>query len=59
MNKLHALDGYKTYLTALGIGLASAARYLGWIDMEAYLLIIGILAPVGLASLRSGIKNDY
>ena len=57
MNKLHVLDGYKTFLVALAIGVASAVHYLGWIDTQAYLLIIGILAPTGLATLRQGIKK--
>ncbi|KKN18192.1 hypothetical protein LCGC14_0958280 [marine sediment metagenome] len=54
---VHILDGYKTYIIAIGIGLASAAHSLGWIDTQAYLLIVGILAPSGLATLRQGIKK--
>ncbi len=54
---IHFLDGYKTYIIAIGIGLASAVHSLGWIDTQAYLLIVGILAPSGLATLRQGIKK--
>ena len=52
------LDGYKTYITAVLIGVASAVHYLGYIDTQAYVAILGILGAGGLATLRHGIKKS-
>lgn len=47
------LTGYKTYIQAVLIGVASAAHYLGWIDAQAYLLILGLLGAGALSSLHA------
>ena len=48
-------DGYKTYLCALGIGLATAAKTLGYLDEETYQTVVGMLGAGGLAALRAGV----
>ena len=50
-------DGYKTYLCALGIGLATAAKVLGWIDEATYQTIVALLGAGGLAALRAGVNK--
>ena len=50
-------DGYKTYLCALGIGLATAAKVLGWIDEATYQTIVALLGAGGLAALRAGVSK--
>jgi hypothetical protein len=51
------LDGKKTYITAAIVGLASFAMALGWLDKEQYQVIVGLLASLGLATLRSGVAK--
>ncbi len=55
---MNRLNGYKTYLNALAIGIASAAHYLGWIDTQAYFLILGILTGTTVASIRHAITSS-
>jgi len=50
-------DGYKTYLCAIGIGLAATAHALGFIDDATYQTLIGILGAGGLAALRAGVAK--
>ena len=50
---MNRLTGYKTHIQAVLIGIASAAHYMGWIDMQAYLLILGLLGAGALSSLHS------
>ena len=52
------LKGYRTYLIAIAIALASGARYLGWIDENAYQLIMGLLGAGAAATIRLGSKDD-
>lgn len=47
------LEGKKTYICAGLIGLLSAAKFLGWIDEQAYMVAFGLLTGGGLASLRA------
>jgi len=51
------LDGYKTYLTALAIGIASAVFTMGWIDQPAYTAILGLLGASSVAFLRHGVSK--
>lgn len=52
------LEGKKTYLTALALGLATFARTLGWISQEEYEIILGLMGSVGLAALRAGVAKS-
>ena len=51
------LNGYRTYLCAVGIGIAAAAQALGFIDDAAYQTILGVLGAGGLAALRAGVAK--
>lgn len=51
-------DGYKTYLCALGIGVAAAAYALGVIDETTYKALLGALGGGGLAALRAGVAKS-
>jgi hypothetical protein len=50
------LNGYKTYLCALAIGILSALLYVGKIDQEMYNFLVGVVGAGGIAALRSAIK---
>jgi hypothetical protein len=52
------LDGKKTYITAVVLGLASFALAMGWLTKEQYQVIIGLLGSLGLAALRSGVAQS-
>jgi hypothetical protein len=52
------LNGKKTYITAAVVGLASFALAMGWLDREQYQVIVGLLASLGLATLRSGVAKS-
>lgn len=51
------LQGYKTYLAAVLIALATFGKVLGWIDQSTYDAILALLASLGLYGLRSAINN--
>jgi acyl-CoA synthetase (NDP forming) len=51
------LEGKKTYLTALVLGVAAFARALGWITPEQYEIILGVMGSLGLAALRAGVAK--
>ena len=55
---MNLLNGKKTYFVAAAIAAASAARYLGYIDSDAYEAIFGLLTGTGLATLRSGVQSQ-
>lgn len=50
---MNVLSGYKTYLCAVGIGVATAAKALGYLDEATYQAIVGFLGAGGLAALRA------
>ena len=52
-----ALEGRKTYIIAAALGLASFALGLGWLDLEQYEIIVGLLGSMGLAPLRAGVTR--
>ncbi len=52
------LDGKKTYITAVVVGLASFALAMGWLTKEQYQVIVGLLGSLGLAALRSGVTKS-
>jgi hypothetical protein len=51
------LEGKKTYITAVVLGLASFALAMGWLTKEQYQVIIGLMGSLGLAALRSGVTK--
>ena len=53
MNKL---QGYRTYIFAGLLGLATVAHALGWVDDSVYQTLVGLFGAGGLAGLRAGIK---
>ena len=52
------LKGYRTYIVAAVIALASAAKYLGYIDEQLYQLVVGLCGAGAAASIRLGSKDD-
>jgi uncharacterized membrane protein YoaK (UPF0700 family) len=52
------MAGYKTYLVALLLALATFAKAMGWIDNKMYEIIIGILGALGLGALRAGVTKS-
>ena len=50
-----SLTGKKTYINAILIGVASTIHYLGFIDVQAYALILGLLGATTVASLRHSV----
>ncbi len=51
-------NGYKTYIVAVLIALASALHYLGYVDTEAYALILGVLGAGSIGTIRHAIKTE-
>ena len=51
------MKGKRTYIVAVLMVLLNGVLAMGWITQEQFLAIQGILAGLGLASLRSGIAN--
>jgi hypothetical protein len=52
-----ALQGKKTYITAVMLALASFATAMGWLSQAQYQVILGLLGSLGLAALRSGVDK--
>lgn len=52
------LEGKKTYITAAILALAGLARGMGWLDMQQYELLLGLLGSLGLAALRAGVAKS-
>jgi len=50
--------GYRTYLIAAALAVATGAHALGWIDGATYQAIAGLLGAGGLATLRAGVKTE-
>lgn len=51
------LDGKKTYLVAIGVGIVAALNAAGLIDEATAKMFYGFLGAGGLACLRSGIEK--
>ena len=51
-------NGYRTYLCAIGIGIATAAKALGYLDEATYQALVGMLGAGGLAALRAGVAKS-
>lgn len=54
---MEVLKGYKTYIAAVAIGIATALQYSGLISDEVFQSIIGALTALGLVAARIGIKK--
>lgn len=52
------MTGYKTYIVATLAGLLSTARYMGWIDLNTYEVVMGLFASIGLATIRSAVATE-
>jgi hypothetical protein len=52
------MSGYKTYLVAVGIALATFAKAMAWIDQPTYEIILGLLGAGGIAFLRAGVTKS-
>jgi len=51
------LSGWKTYIAAaLGI-IAGGIYAMGWIDLQTFTAIEGIMGMLGLGFLRAGVKK--
>ena len=58
MEGITMLDGKKTYISALVLGLATLVRALNWVTQEQYELILGLTGSAGLAALRAGVAKS-
>jgi hypothetical protein len=52
------MDGKKTYITAVVLGLASFALGMDWLNKAQYEVVVGLLGSLGLAALRSGVAKS-
>ena len=52
------LSGRKTYLVAALMGVLAMARTLGWLDEQSYQTVLGLLAGLGLGTLRAGVTKS-
>lgn len=50
---MNALQGYRTYIIAGLIGVATVLHQLGYIDSQTYQTVLGVLGAGGLATLRA------
>ena len=55
---LKFLAGKKTHAVAILAALAGVAQAFGWLTADQVVTIDAILAPLGLAFLRMGIKKE-
>ena len=51
------LQGKRTYIIALALGLATFARTMGWLDPQQYELVLGLAGSMGLAALRAAVTE--
>lgn len=52
------LNGKKTYLVAVAIGLVAVGQHLGWIDSATAQTLFGLLGAGGFAAVRSGLTRE-
>jgi len=55
---MNVIKGYKTYIAAVLIGVATALQYTGVISSETFEFIIGLLASLGLVAARIGTVKE-
>lgn len=51
------LKGYRTYLVAAAVGIATVVYQLGYIDGDLYATALGLLGAGGLATLRAAVPK--
>jgi len=51
------LSGYRSYIVAVLVAIATAAYQLNYIDLSTYQTVLGWLGAAGLATLRAGIGS--
>lgn len=52
------LEGKKTYLIALIMGLGAFARGVGWLSPQEFEILMGLAGSLGLAALRAGVTKS-
>jgi hypothetical protein len=52
------LDGYKTYVMALGAAVVVFAHALNWIDEATFQTLLALFGAGGLAALRAGVTKS-
>lgn len=52
------LSGYKTYIVAVLIAIATFSKTVGWIDQATFEAILGVLGALGLTALRAGVTKS-
>ena len=52
------LEGKKTYIVALLVGVTAVLEYFGVFEVEVVTTIYGLLGAGGLASLRAGVSKQ-
>lgn len=52
------LNGYKTYIAAVAIGVLTALKYLGIIDDQVFNGVLGLLTSLGLIAARIGTVKE-
>lgn len=57
MKLIEIFSGKKTYLVAILAGIAAFLEAMGWISQSQLVTVDMILAPLGLAFLRAGLKK--
>jgi hypothetical protein len=50
---MESLQGYKTYIIAIAIGVVTIIHHLGYIDAATFATLLGLLNAGGLGSLRA------
>jgi len=55
--RMNFFAGYKTYIIAALVGVATVMHQLGYVDADTYTTILGFLGAGGLAALRIGVSN--
>ena len=54
---LNNLKGYRTYIVAALMGIATAAEYMRYITPDDYMAIMTMLGAGGIAAFRAGMKS--
>ena len=56
-NLIKFLQGYKSYIIAILIGIMAALKYLGTIDEQTFITLFALLTGGGVASLGAKINR--
>jgi len=58
MNIIEILNGKKTYIVAVLVGIVAIAQFLGYISAETATVLYGLLGATGIATTRSAITKN-